>query len=240
MAVERGNIYRYLYHLHDGPEQEERDRKMQMFPTPEGETLVWREPGLAPKLLGYDNIADASPPIPKRKRLSQEANQHFGIVSTPCTSSSDEQALDPPHPSMSFTEPVDFLSFVNNREGHSNAFTTSAATANTQSSSSAPQNHFQDIDEQPRMKTLDFSGEFPFDHYWEMDLDGNRKALIENYSECYHSQTPHPRIAGASDIEHYYVESRAGYMALFLYNKDRNDILFRRVITFFRPTTYCY
>lgn len=35
MVVERGNIRQYLYHLHDGPEQEERDRKMQMIPTPE-------------------------------------------------------------------------------------------------------------------------------------------------------------------------------------------------------------
>ncbi|KUL90973.1 hypothetical protein ZTR_00860 [Talaromyces verruculosus] len=58
MVVERGNIQQYLYHLHDGPEQEERDRKMQMVPTPEGEALAWRDPGLAPKLLGYDHIAD--------------------------------------------------------------------------------------------------------------------------------------------------------------------------------------
>jgi salicylate hydroxylase len=47
-----------LYHLHDSAEQEERDRKMQMVPTPEGEALAWRDPGLAPKLLGYDHIAD--------------------------------------------------------------------------------------------------------------------------------------------------------------------------------------
>jgi hypothetical protein len=58
MVVERGNIQQYLYHLHDGPEQEERDRKMQMVPTPEGEALAWRDPGLAPKLLGYDHIRD--------------------------------------------------------------------------------------------------------------------------------------------------------------------------------------
>ncbi|KAI9926981.1 hypothetical protein AWENTII_010816 [Aspergillus wentii] len=57
MLVERGNLQQYLYHLHDGPEQEERDRKMQMVPTPEGEALAWRDPGLAPKLLGYDHIA---------------------------------------------------------------------------------------------------------------------------------------------------------------------------------------
>lgn len=60
MVVERGNLQQYLYHLHDGPEQEERDRKMQMVPTPEGEALAWRDPGLAPKLLGYDHLADVS------------------------------------------------------------------------------------------------------------------------------------------------------------------------------------
>ncbi|EAU30746.1 conserved hypothetical protein [Aspergillus terreus NIH2624] len=60
MVVERGNLQQYLYHLHDGPEQEERDRKMQMVPTPEGEALAWRDPGLAPKLLGYDHIADVN------------------------------------------------------------------------------------------------------------------------------------------------------------------------------------
>jgi hypothetical protein len=58
MVVERGNVQQYLYHLHDGPEQQERDRKMQVVPTPEGEALAWRDPGLAPKLLGYDHIAD--------------------------------------------------------------------------------------------------------------------------------------------------------------------------------------
>lgn len=60
MVVERGNIQQYLYHLHDGPEQQERDHKMQVVPTPEGEALAWRDPGLAPKLLGYDHIADVS------------------------------------------------------------------------------------------------------------------------------------------------------------------------------------
>lgn len=63
MVVERGNIQQYLYHLHDGQEQQERDYKMQMTPTPEGEALAWRDPGLAPKLLGYDHIADVRLPI---------------------------------------------------------------------------------------------------------------------------------------------------------------------------------
>ncbi|KAL4866547.1 hypothetical protein BDV12DRAFT_210382 [Aspergillus spectabilis] len=60
MVVERGNTQQYLYHLHDGPEQEERDSKMRMVPTPEGECLAWRDPGLAPKLLGYDHVADVN------------------------------------------------------------------------------------------------------------------------------------------------------------------------------------
>lgn len=58
MIVSRGNVQQYLYHLHDGPEQEERDRKMQMVPTPEGEALAWWDPGLAPKLLGHDHLKD--------------------------------------------------------------------------------------------------------------------------------------------------------------------------------------
>ncbi|KAL4915018.1 hypothetical protein BDW62DRAFT_219672 [Aspergillus aurantiobrunneus] len=60
MVVKRGNVQQHLYHLHDGPEQEERDRKMRMVPTPEGECLAWRDPGLAPRLLGYDHIADVN------------------------------------------------------------------------------------------------------------------------------------------------------------------------------------
>ncbi|KAL4802009.1 hypothetical protein BDV18DRAFT_148048 [Aspergillus unguis] len=60
MVVRRGNTQQYLYHLHDGPEQEERDRKMRMVPTPEGECLAWRDPGLAPKLLGYDHVEDVN------------------------------------------------------------------------------------------------------------------------------------------------------------------------------------
>ncbi|KAL4790116.1 hypothetical protein BDV19DRAFT_402300 [Aspergillus venezuelensis] len=60
MVVNRGNTQQYLYHLHDGPEQQERDAKMQMVPTPEGECLAWRDPGLAPKLLGYDHVVDVN------------------------------------------------------------------------------------------------------------------------------------------------------------------------------------
>lgn len=60
MIVSRSNLQQYLYHLHDGPEQEERDRRMRMQPTEEGEALAWRDPGLAPKLLGYECEKDVS------------------------------------------------------------------------------------------------------------------------------------------------------------------------------------
>jgi salicylate hydroxylase len=58
MVVERGNFQQYLYHLHDGREQEERDQRMREVPTRPGEALAWRDPGLAPKLLGYDHLKD--------------------------------------------------------------------------------------------------------------------------------------------------------------------------------------
>nr|KAK5441286.1 hypothetical protein LTR18_007130 [Exophiala xenobiotica] len=72
MIVERGNLQQYLYHLHDGPEQEERDRKM--VAKEEGEALAWRDSGLAPKLLGYQvekdmenaaaSVSNPAPPSP--------------------------------------------------------------------------------------------------------------------------------------------------------------------------------
>ena len=51
MVVERGNRQQWLYHLHDGPEQRERDRQMQAMEA--GEALAWRDSGLSPHLLGY-------------------------------------------------------------------------------------------------------------------------------------------------------------------------------------------
>lgn len=51
MVVERGNRQQWLYHLHDGPEQVERDRAMRAME--EGEALAWRDSGLSPQLLGY-------------------------------------------------------------------------------------------------------------------------------------------------------------------------------------------
>ncbi|KAK5273712.1 hypothetical protein LTR96_000312 [Exophiala xenobiotica] len=64
MIVERGNLQQYLYHLHDGPEQEERDRKM--VAKEEGEALAWRDSGLAPKLLGYQVEKDVDQYWPPR------------------------------------------------------------------------------------------------------------------------------------------------------------------------------
>lgn len=57
-VVERGNRQQFLYHLHDGPAQRERDAQMRLVPTPSGEALAWRDPGLAPWLLGYDHVED--------------------------------------------------------------------------------------------------------------------------------------------------------------------------------------
>ena len=51
MVAEKGNLQQYLYHLHDGPEQEERDQKIAA--KEEGEALAWRDSGSAPMLLGY-------------------------------------------------------------------------------------------------------------------------------------------------------------------------------------------
>ena len=50
MVVRRGNLQQWLYHLHDGAEQQERDRKMQAMEP--GEALAWRDSNLAPQLLG--------------------------------------------------------------------------------------------------------------------------------------------------------------------------------------------
>ena len=58
MLVRRGNLQQNLYHLHDGPEQKERDRKLAAHE--QGEALAWRDSGLAPKLLGYRVEDDVS------------------------------------------------------------------------------------------------------------------------------------------------------------------------------------
>jgi hypothetical protein len=44
MVVQRGNLQQYLYHLPDGPAQEERGRRSRMVPTLAVEALAWRAP----------------------------------------------------------------------------------------------------------------------------------------------------------------------------------------------------
>jgi salicylate hydroxylase len=72
MVVERGNRQQYLYHLRDGPEQQERDRRMRERPTRPGEALAWRDPGLAPMLLGYDHLKDADENWTRLKRAESK------------------------------------------------------------------------------------------------------------------------------------------------------------------------
>ncbi|TGO10149.1 hypothetical protein BTUL_0143g00200 [Botrytis tulipae] len=71
-VVERGNTQQYLYHLPDGPEQIERDRKMRQ--QEEGEALAWRDKGLAPWLLGY-RVSDAVEKlwVPFREQAEDES-----------------------------------------------------------------------------------------------------------------------------------------------------------------------
>ncbi|RFU26382.1 hypothetical protein B7463_g9956, partial [Scytalidium lignicola] len=51
MVVQKGNRQQWLYHLHDGPEQQERDRTLRA--AGEGEALAWRDKAFAPQLLGW-------------------------------------------------------------------------------------------------------------------------------------------------------------------------------------------
>ena len=57
-VVQRGNVQQHLYHLHNGPEQRERDEKMMMMPTPAGECLAWKGLEFGPWLLGYEVLRD--------------------------------------------------------------------------------------------------------------------------------------------------------------------------------------
>ncbi|KIV79232.1 hypothetical protein PV11_06802 [Exophiala sideris] len=72
MIVKRGNLQQYLYHLHDGAEQEERDRKMQAKEP--GEALAWRDSELAPQLLGYQVEKDVDQYWPPECLREQESN----------------------------------------------------------------------------------------------------------------------------------------------------------------------
>ncbi|PYH93847.1 FAD dependent oxidoreductase [Aspergillus ellipticus CBS 707.79] len=75
VAIMRSHQQRYLNHLPDGPEQRQRDKEMQMTPTPAGEALPWRDPGTAPTLLGYDHIAEVESrwnlPLPSQPAQSE-------------------------------------------------------------------------------------------------------------------------------------------------------------------------
>ncbi|KAE8449880.1 hypothetical protein EG329_007357 [Mollisiaceae sp. DMI_Dod_QoI] len=75
MVVERGNLQQYLYHLEDGEEQEERDRRMRMVPTEAGEALAWRDPELSPRLLGYDHVKDVEANWPQEQEQQPEQEQ---------------------------------------------------------------------------------------------------------------------------------------------------------------------
>lgn len=66
-VVERGNVQQELYHLHDGEEQRERDRKMKMCPTEPGEALAWRDPDMGPWLLGWQCEREVIFPAPRAK-----------------------------------------------------------------------------------------------------------------------------------------------------------------------------
>ncbi|TVY94299.1 FAD-dependent monooxygenase [Lachnellula willkommii] len=64
IVVERGNKQQYLYHLHDGPEQEERDAVMRAEGP--GDALAWKDSSFAPWLLGWvceDEVDRYLPPV---------------------------------------------------------------------------------------------------------------------------------------------------------------------------------
>ena len=79
--VERSYLQQYLYHLDDGEEQARRDEMMRMSPTRAGEALVWRDPGFAPWLLGYDHMQDVDAHWPKGGFEEGNAPTSCGIVS---------------------------------------------------------------------------------------------------------------------------------------------------------------
>ncbi|KAE8381805.1 hypothetical protein BDV26DRAFT_278429 [Aspergillus bertholletiae] len=238
MVVEKGNIQQYLYHLHDGHEQQERDRKMQIISTPEGEALVWRDPGLAPKLLGYDHIADVS--YASGDFLSfTVANFSFFLI------------RDRDGTINGFHNICRYRAFpvVQTRSGSTSilsckyygwSYGLKGNLAKAPRFKTVPDfdksqhrllpvhvhidkagfiwDDFRRIDEQPRMQDFDFAGEYTFDHYWEMDLDANWKG----------------RGVGSSSVS---VEPTAGYMEHHIFNKEQIDAQFKRVITYFFPTT---
>ncbi|KAI9739654.1 MAG: hypothetical protein M1834_006372 [Cirrosporium novae-zelandiae] len=73
--VERGNLQQHLYHLRDGEEQRERDRRVQMMPTEEGEVLVWRDPVFGKWLLSYQHVKDVDEHWPSAKGTTMRETQ---------------------------------------------------------------------------------------------------------------------------------------------------------------------
>ncbi|TDZ68470.1 Carnitine monooxygenase oxygenase subunit [Colletotrichum trifolii] len=98
---------------------------------------------------------------------------------------------------------------------------------------------FGGVYEKPRMQNFDFAGGYKYDHVWQMELDANWKAVIENYNECLHCAFSHPLIAGVSDLARYTVKPSGGCLEHEIVNKksQEEEDEFRRSITFFFPST---
>lgn len=97
---------------------------------------------------------------------------------------------------------------------------------------------YGEVDQSERIRAFDFAKEFTYDHTWEMDVNANWKAVIDNYNECYHCPTSHPLIAGVTDLTKYTVEPNTGTLEHTIINKEgEKDGQFRRSITFFFPST---
>lgn len=101
------------------------------------------------------------------------------------------------------------------------------------------EDEFGGVYEKPRMQNFDFAGGYKYDHVWDMELEANWKAVIENYNECYHCPTSHPLIAGVSDLTKYRVQPSGGCLEHEIINKKsrEEEDEFRRSITFFYPST---
>ena len=67
MVVERGNRQQYLYHLHDGPEQQDRDRVMKVGG--EGDALAWKDGKFADDLLGWSCEAEVNKYLPEERPM---------------------------------------------------------------------------------------------------------------------------------------------------------------------------
>jgi len=89
-VVEKGNECQWLYHLHDGEDQERRDHRLRLFAEvgeepgvelPEGvkvgdDPLAWRRNGVGEWLLSYDCVAD----VEAHWRKESEADEGIEIA----------------------------------------------------------------------------------------------------------------------------------------------------------------